>query len=79
MVAYKKHIFMNFIRRGMVMKNPWVGQEIWNKVYKGKKLNVQDDAREIRKKEKIEETESEKEDKAIELKKESKKQNQKGR
>ncbi|PHE23664.1 BC_2427 family protein [Bacillus toyonensis] len=55
------------------MKNPWVGQEIWNKVYKGKKLNVQDDAREIRKKEKIEETESEKEDKAIELKKESKK------
>ncbi|EEL34168.1 hypothetical protein bcere0019_26270 [Bacillus cereus Rock3-28] len=57
----------------MVMKNPWVGQEIWNKVYKGKKLNVQDDAREIRKKEKIEETESEKEDKAIELKKESKK------
>ncbi|MED3201673.1 BC_2427 family protein [Bacillus toyonensis] len=55
------------------MKNPWVGQEIWNKVYKGKKLNVQDDAREIRKKEKIEETESEKEDKAFELKKESKK------
>ncbi|PEL51663.1 BC_2427 family protein [Bacillus toyonensis] len=55
------------------MKNPWVGQEIWNKVYKGKKLNIQDDAREIRKKEKIEETESEKEDKAIELKKESKK------
>ncbi|PEO66370.1 hypothetical protein CN567_07580 [Bacillus toyonensis] len=55
------------------MKNPWVGQEIWNKVYKGKKLNVQDDALEIRKKEKIEETESEKEDKAFELKKESKK------
>ncbi|MEI3893514.1 MULTISPECIES: BC_2427 family protein [Bacillus] len=54
------------------MKNPWVGQEIWNKVYKGKKLNVQDDSREIRKKGKIEETESEKEDKAIELKKESK-------
>ncbi|KAA0766673.1 BC_2427 family protein [Bacillus sp. SH5-2] len=54
------------------MKNPWVGQEIWNKVYKGKKLNAQDDSREIRKKEKIEETESEKEDKAIELKKESK-------
>ncbi|MBJ7997947.1 BC_2427 family protein [Bacillus mycoides] len=54
------------------MKNPWVGQEIWNKVYKGKKLNVQDDSREIRKKEKSEETELEKEDKAIELKKESK-------
>ncbi|XLP24686.1 BC_2427 family protein [Bacillus toyonensis] len=54
------------------MKNPWVGQEIWNKVYKEKKLNVQDDSREIRKKEKSEETELEKEDKVIELKKESK-------
>ncbi|PIE94560.1 BC_2427 family protein [Bacillus fungorum] len=54
------------------MKNPWVGKEIWNKVYKGKKLNVQNDSREIREKEKSEETESKKEDKAIKLEKKSK-------
>ncbi|MET7016915.1 BC_2427 family protein [Bacillus mycoides] len=54
------------------MNKPWVGKEIWNKVYKWKMLNVQDDSREIREKKKSKETESKKEDKAIELEKESK-------
>ena len=53
------------------MNKPWVGKGIWNKVYKGKMLNVQDDSREIREKKKSKETESKKEDKAIELEKES--------
>ncbi len=56
---------------GMVMDKPWVGKGIWNKVYKGKMLNAQDDSREIREKKKSKETESKKEDKAIELEKES--------
>ncbi|QWH42661.1 BC_2427 family protein [Bacillus mycoides] len=53
------------------MDKPWVGKGIWNKVYKGKMLNAQDDSREIREKKKSKETESKKEDKAIELEKES--------
>ncbi|MGE6401403.1 BC_2427 family protein [Bacillus cereus] len=55
------------------MDKPWVGKGIWNKVYKGKMLNAQDDSREIREKKKSKETESKKEDKAIELEKESEK------
>lgn len=35
------------------MNKPWVGKEIWNKVYKWKMLNVQDDPREIREKRKV--------------------------
>ncbi|OJD58271.1 BC_2427 family protein [Bacillus sp. NH11B] len=54
------------------MKNPWVGQEIWNKVYKGKMLNGQGNSREIREKKKSEETESEKESIAIKTEKKSK-------
>ncbi|MGG0246716.1 BC_2427 family protein [Bacillus mycoides] len=54
------------------MNKPWVGKEIWNKVYKWKMLNVQDDSREIREKKESKETESKKEDKAIELEEESK-------
>ncbi len=57
--------------RGMVMNKPWVDKEIWNKVYKWKMLNVQDDSREIREKKESIETESEKEGIAIELEKES--------
>jgi hypothetical protein len=57
----------------MVMNKPWVGKEIWNKVYKWKMLNVQDDSREIREKKESKETESKKEDKAIELEEESEK------
>ncbi|MCQ6355657.1 hypothetical protein NPM01_03015 [Bacillus cereus] len=55
----------------MVMNKPWVGKEIWNKVYKWKMLNVQDDSREIREKKESIETESEKEGIAIGLEKES--------
>ncbi|UYX55150.1 hypothetical protein M3Y14_13990 [Bacillus thuringiensis] len=55
------------------MNKPWVGKEIWNKVYKWKMLNVQDDSREIREKKKSKETESKKEDKVIGLEKESEK------
>ncbi|WJE22807.1 hypothetical protein QRY07_14420 [Bacillus cereus] len=55
------------------MDKPWVGKGIWDKVYKGKMLNAQDDSREIREKKKSKETESKKEDKAIELEKESEK------
>ncbi|MGG0152598.1 BC_2427 family protein [Bacillus mycoides] len=55
------------------MNKPWVGKEIWNKVYKWKMLNVQDDSREIREKKESKETESKKEDKAIELEEESEK------
>ncbi|PFL24640.1 hypothetical protein COJ07_03135 [Bacillus cereus] len=54
------------------MNKPWVGKEIWNKVYKWKMLNVRDDSREIREKKKSKETESKKEDKVIGLEKESK-------
>ncbi|QWG50948.1 hypothetical protein EXW28_14205 [Bacillus mycoides] len=54
------------------MNKPWVGKEIWNKVYKWKMLNVQDDSREIREKKKSKETESKKEDKVIGIEKESK-------
>ncbi|OJE44326.1 hypothetical protein BAQ49_09910 [Bacillus proteolyticus] len=53
------------------MNKPWVDKEIWNKVYKWKMLNVQDDSREIREKKESIETESEKEGIAIELEKES--------
>ncbi|ARJ22502.1 hypothetical protein B7492_15315 [Bacillus mycoides] len=53
------------------MNKPWVGKEIWNKVYKWKMLNVQDDSREIREKKKSKETESKKEDKVIGIEKES--------
>ncbi|MES5893777.1 BC_2427 family protein [Bacillus cereus group sp. RP43] len=53
------------------MNKPWVGKEIWNKVYKGKMLNVQDDSREIREKKESIETEAEKEGIAIGLEKES--------
>ncbi|MDM5239550.1 BC_2427 family protein [Bacillus cereus] len=53
------------------MKNPWIGKGIWNKVYKGKMLNGQDDSREIREKKNREGTESEKEGIAIGLEKES--------
>ncbi|OOR17649.1 BC_2427 family protein [Bacillus cereus] len=53
------------------MNKPWVGKEIWNKVYKWKMLNVQDDSREIREKKESIETESEKEGIAIGLEKES--------
>ncbi|WP_242309448.1 BC_2427 family protein [Bacillus cereus group sp. BfR-BA-01331] len=55
------------------MNKPWVGKEIWNKVYKWKMLNVQDDSREIREKKESKETESKKEDEAIELEEESEK------
>lgn len=58
---------------GMVMDKPLVGKGIWNKVYKGKTLNVQDDSREIREKKKGKETESKKEDKVIGIEKESEK------
>ncbi|EOO39417.1 MULTISPECIES: BC_2427 family protein [Bacillus] len=54
------------------MNKPWVGKEIWNKVYKWKMLNVQDDSREIREKKESKETESKKEDKAKGIEKESK-------
>ncbi|MFL0403404.1 BC_2427 family protein [Bacillus nitratireducens] len=54
------------------MNKPWVGKEIWNKVYKWKMLNVQDDSREIREKKESKETESEKESKETESKKEDK-------
>ncbi|PJN66979.1 BC_2427 family protein [Bacillus mycoides] len=54
------------------MNKPWVGKEIWNKVYKWKMLNVQDDSREIREKKESKETESKKEDKAMGIEKESK-------
>ncbi|GLV64473.1 hypothetical protein Bmyc01_31430 [Bacillus mycoides] len=53
------------------MDKPLVGKGIWNKVYKGKMLNVQDDSREIREKKKSKETESKKEDKVIGIEKES--------
>ncbi|QUG84472.1 BC_2427 family protein [Bacillus nitratireducens] len=55
------------------MNKPWVGKEIWNKVYRWKMLNVQDDSREIREKKKSKETESKKEDKLIGIEKESEK------
>ncbi|MED1510972.1 BC_2427 family protein [Bacillus proteolyticus] len=55
------------------MDKPLVGKGIWNKVYKGKTLNVQDDSREIREKKKGKETESKKEDKVIGIEKESEK------
>lgn len=55
------------------MNKPWVGKEIWNKVYKWKMLNVQDDSREIREKKESKETESKKEDKVIGIEKESEK------
>lgn len=64
---------MNFISGGMVMENPLVGKRIWNKVYKGEKLNNQDDSREIRKNKKSEKLESEKEAKAIQAEKKRKK------
>ncbi|MEK5247192.1 BC_2427 family protein [Bacillus sp. FSL R9-9530] len=54
------------------MNKPWVGKEIWNKVYKWKMLNVQDDSREIREKKESKETESKKEEKAMGIEKESK-------
>ncbi len=53
------------------MNKPWVGKEIWNKVYKWKMLNVQDDSREIREKKESKETESKKEDKVIGIEQES--------
>ena len=46
------------------MNKPWVGA-IWNKVYKWKMLNGQDDSSKIREKKNSEETESKKEDTAI--------------
>ncbi|WOA55207.1 BC_2427 family protein [Bacillus mycoides] len=54
------------------MNKPWVGKEIWNKVYKWKMLNVQDVSREIREKKESKETESKKEEKAMGIEKESK-------
>ncbi|PGO20095.1 hypothetical protein CN984_29905 [Bacillus cereus] len=54
------------------MDKPLVGKGIWNKVYKEKMLNAQDDSREIREKKKSKEIESKKEDKAIGIEKESK-------
>ncbi len=69
-----KSIFLGITSEGgMVMNKPWVGKEIWNKVYKWKMLNVQDDSREIREKKKSKETESKKEDKVIGIEKESEK------
>ncbi len=69
-----KSIFLGITSDGgMVMNKPWVGKEIWNKVYKWKMLNVQDDSREIREKKKSKETESKKEDKVIGIEKESEK------
>ncbi|PEW03005.1 hypothetical protein CN425_08845 [Bacillus cereus] len=53
------------------MNKPWVGKGIWNKVYKGKMLNGQDDSHEIREKKNREGTESEKEGIAIGLEKEN--------
>ncbi|MGG3672945.1 BC_2427 family protein [Bacillus nitratireducens] len=55
------------------MDKPLVGKGIWNKVYKEKMLNVQDDSREIREKKKSKEIESKKEDKVIGIEKESEK------
>ncbi|PGK87721.1 hypothetical protein CN923_26830 [Bacillus cereus] len=52
------------------MDKPLVGKGIWNKVYKEKMLNVQDDSREIREKKKSKEIESKKEDKVIGIEKE---------
>ncbi|WP_242245745.1 BC_2427 family protein [Bacillus cereus group sp. BfR-BA-01523] len=54
------------------MDKPLVGKGIWNKVYKEKMLNAQDDSREIREKKESKETESKKEDKAMGIEKESK-------
>ncbi|MGG0722399.1 BC_2427 family protein [Bacillus mycoides] len=54
------------------MNKPWVGKEIWNKVYKWKMLNGQDDSSKIREKKNSEETESKKEDTAIKSEKERK-------
>ncbi len=63
---------MSFMSGGMVMENPLVGKRIWNKVYKGEKLNNQDDSREIRKNKKSEKIKSENEAKAIQAEKEKK-------
>ncbi|HDR3887072.1 TPA: hypothetical protein QCO65_001414 [Bacillus cereus] len=54
------------------MNKPWIGKGIWNKVYKGKMLNGQDDSSKIREKKNSEETESKKEDTAIKSEKERK-------
>ena len=59
MVAYK-NIFYEFHWWGMVMKNPWVGKKIWNKVYKGEILIDQEQSHEIRENKKSKQTDSEK-------------------
>ncbi|PGV58158.1 hypothetical protein COD94_24890 [Bacillus cereus] len=52
------------------MNRPWIGKGIWYKIYKEKKLNIQDDSCEIRKKKEGLETESEQEDVETELEQE---------
>ena len=63
---------MSFIGGGMVMKNPWVGKKIWNKVYKGEILIDQEQSHEIRENKKSKQTDSEKKEKAIQVEKEGK-------
>ncbi len=67
-----KIYFMSFIGGGMVMKNPWVGKKIWNKVYKGEILIDQEQSHEIRENKKSKQTDSEKKEKAIQVEKEGK-------
>ncbi len=54
----------------MLVNRPWIGKGIWYKIYKEKKLNIQDDSCEIRKKKEGLETESEQEDVETELEQE---------
>ncbi|WP_438357977.1 BC_2427 family protein [Bacillus wiedmannii] len=56
----------------MVMKNPWVGKKIWNKVYKGEILIGQEQSHEIRENKKSKKTELVKKAKAIQVEKEGK-------
>lgn len=63
---------MSFIGGGLVMKNPWVGKKIWNKVYKGEILIDQEQSHEIRENKKSKQTDSEKKEKAIQVEKEGK-------
>ncbi len=67
-----KIYFMSFIGGGMVMKNPWIGKKIWNKVYKGEILIDQEQSHEIRENKKSKQTDSEKKEKAIQVEKEGK-------
>ncbi|OJE36305.1 hypothetical protein BAQ47_21835 [Bacillus tropicus] len=54
------------------MKKPWVGKQIWNKVYKREILIGQEQSHEIRENKKSKQTDSEKKEKAIQAEKDSK-------